>query len=181
MNRSSDDVSPPCEHAPLAGSRAERLTPPDPAVLERAAEFFRAAGDEGRLRLLAALEHGELCVTDLAALTGEGMSTISQRLRVLRSAGLVARRREHKHVLYSLADDHIAQLIRSALDHAGEPEPRSPNIGEPGDRPSSDDPAHAGFAEGSSAHDGPARSRPADGGAETSRGAPETTRANTNP
>ena len=69
-----------------------------------------------------ALEHRELCVTDLAALTGEGMSTISQRLRVLRSAGLVSRRRDHKHVLYSLADDHIAQLIRSALDHAGEPE-----------------------------------------------------------
>ncbi len=121
MNRSSDEFSPACDHAPPAAAGEDHLTP-DPVLLERAAEFFRAAGDPARLRLLAALEHRELCVTDLAALTGEGMSTISQRLRVLRSAGLVTRRRDHKHVLYSLADDHIAQLIRSALDHAGEPE-----------------------------------------------------------
>lgn len=122
MNRSSDDFTPACDHAPPSAETRKDLFAIDPAPLERAAEFFRAAGDAGRLRLLAALEHRELCVTDLAALTGEGMSTISQRLRVLRSAGLVSRRRDHKHVLYSLADDHIAQLIRSALDHAGEPE-----------------------------------------------------------
>ena len=121
MNRSPDDLAPACDHAPLTGASAPS-TALDPVLLERAAEFFRAAGDAGRLRLLAALERGELCVTDLAALTGEGMSTISQRLRVLRSAGLVTRRRDHKHVLYSLADNHIAQLIRSALEHADEPE-----------------------------------------------------------
>lgn len=107
-----------CDHPPEP--RGPRL---DPALLERAAEFFRAAGDPGRLLLLAELDRGERCVSDLAALTGEGMSTISQRLKVLRAAGLVTRRREHKHILYSLADRHITQLIQSALEHAGEPEP----------------------------------------------------------
>jgi ArsR family transcriptional regulator, lead/cadmium/zinc/bismuth-responsive transcriptional repressor len=87
----------------------------------RAAGFFRAAGDEQRLRLLALLAAGEWCVTDLAEVAGAGMSTVSQRLRVLRSEGLVVGRREGKHVFYSLADDHVAELIANALEHAEEP------------------------------------------------------------
>jgi ArsR family transcriptional regulator len=87
----------------------------------RAAGFFRAAGDEERLRLLALLAAGEWCVTDLADVADAGMSTVSQRLRVLRSEGLVARRRDGKHIFYCLADDHVAGLIANALAHAGEP------------------------------------------------------------
>jgi DNA-binding transcriptional ArsR family regulator len=93
---------------------------PDEAY-RRAAGFFRAAGDEQRLRLLALLAAGEWCVTDLADVAGAGMSTVSQRLRVLRTEGLVIGRREGKHVFYSLADDHVADLIDSALAHAEEP------------------------------------------------------------
>lgn len=115
MNRSLEETH-PCDH-PAAPTETPAA---DLALLEQAAEFFRAAGDPGRLRLLLELDRGERCVSDLAALTGEGMSTVSQRLKVLRAAGLVARRRDHKHLVYSLADDHIAQLIRSAVDHARE-------------------------------------------------------------
>jgi ArsR family transcriptional regulator, lead/cadmium/zinc/bismuth-responsive transcriptional repressor len=92
----------------------------DPAAIEGAAAFFRAAGDPARLRLLVMLQQGEWCVTELAAETGEGLSTISQRLRVLRSDGLVSRRREGKHLWYSLADAHVAELISNALEHAKE-------------------------------------------------------------
>jgi ArsR family transcriptional regulator len=38
----------------------------------------------------------------------------------------VKRRREGKHIYYSLADDHVRELIRAALDHAGEPAVASP-------------------------------------------------------
>jgi len=87
-------------------------------VLERTASLFRAAGDPGRLQILHCLLCGEHCVSDLAGELGEGMSTISQRLKVLRSERLVVRRREGKHVYYTLADDHVAELVRSAIDHA---------------------------------------------------------------
>ncbi len=92
----------------------------DPVVVERAAGIFRAMGDTARLRLLERLSVGEYCVTELAELSGEGLSTISQRLRTLRSEGLVRRRRAGKHVYYALADDHIATLINNALEHASE-------------------------------------------------------------
>ena len=88
-----------------------------PAVVERAAHFLRAAADGPRLTLLIQLAHGERCVTDLAA-EGERLSTVSQRLKVLREAGLVTRRRDGKRMLYRVADDHVRELVRSVLEHA---------------------------------------------------------------
>lgn len=89
--------------------------------LEKAAAFFRAAGDPGRLQLLERLGAGEACVSDLADVLGVGTSTLSQRLRVLRDVGLVQRRREGKQVYYTLSDQHVHSIIRAALDHAQEP------------------------------------------------------------
>jgi len=92
--------------------------------------MLRAAGDVSRLRLLELLSRGEMCVTEIAATTGEGLSTVSQRLRLLRGEDLVVGRREGKHVYYSLADGHVAQLILGVLEHAAEPiEERKPAEG----------------------------------------------------
>jgi DNA-binding transcriptional ArsR family regulator len=95
-------------------------------ALERAARLFRAAGEVSRLRLLERLAGGEWCVTELAAAGKVGLSTVSQQLRVLKAEHLVRQRREGKHIYYSLADRHIADLIQSALEHASERPQRSP-------------------------------------------------------
>ncbi|MEJ1938254.1 metalloregulator ArsR/SmtB family transcription factor [Nostoc sp. NIES-2111] len=92
----------------------------DEQSLESAARLFRAMGDTPRLRTLAMLSQGEACVSEIAALTGEELSTISQRLRVLRAENLLTRRRQGKHILYSLADQHVSGLIFNALAHATE-------------------------------------------------------------
>jgi ArsR family transcriptional regulator, lead/cadmium/zinc/bismuth-responsive transcriptional repressor len=89
-------------------------------VIEQAAALFRALGDSARLSLLARLAQGEYCVTELAEVSGEGLSTVSQRLRTLRAERLLRRRRVGKHVYYTLADEHVAMLIESALAHASE-------------------------------------------------------------
>jgi DNA-binding transcriptional ArsR family regulator len=99
---------------------SRRIAPPPRAVVESAAGFFRAIGDGERLFLLTHLLAGERCVGDLAAALGEGMSTVSQRLRVLRTEEVVTRRRDGKHVLYRLADDHVRDLVATALAHAAE-------------------------------------------------------------
>ena len=90
------------------------------AAFQRAASIFRAAGDVSRLRLLARLADGEWCVTELAQAAHAPLPTVSQQLRLLRAEGLVKRRRVAKHVYYALADTHISDLIRSALEHAVE-------------------------------------------------------------
>lgn len=95
-------------------------TPSPTAVIERAAALFKSAGDASRLRLLELLMTGEHCVTELAEELGDRMSTVSERLRLLRADGLVSRRREGKHMFYRLADQHVEEILRMGLDHASE-------------------------------------------------------------
>jgi len=119
--------------APAPGCRPQdhprvspRVPPVGTAALDRAARLFRAIGDPPRLHLLALLAQGEACVTELAGSQGEELSTISQRLRVLRAENIVERRRKGKHILYSLADQHIVDLVFNALAHASERPPEIP-------------------------------------------------------
>ncbi len=90
------------------------------ASRERAVRIFRALGDDSRLRLLERLALSECCVTELVDGLEEKFSTTSQRLRILRAAGLIRRRREGTHIFYALADRHVADLIGNALAHADE-------------------------------------------------------------
>jgi len=107
---------PPCEsdHGP---SRKAKATD---AAFERAAALFQALGDVERLRLLELLTDGEACVSELVAATHSGFSTVSQRLRILRSEGLVSQRRMGKHIYYGLKDAHVIELVQNALAHASE-------------------------------------------------------------
>ncbi|HEV3082290.1 MAG TPA: helix-turn-helix domain-containing protein, partial [Gemmataceae bacterium] len=56
---------------------------------------------------------------------GEKFSTVSQRLRMLRTEGLVKRRRAGNHLFYALSDRHVADLVQNALAHADELQSRS--------------------------------------------------------
>lgn len=124
-------VPPPCASHLHGAPRFVRVV--DDRAFERAAALFRAAGDPARLRLLHQLEGGEQCVTALAEATDTKLSTLSQQLRVLHAERMVKRRRSGKHILYSLADDHVSELVRAALDHASEA--RVSSTATPGDSP----------------------------------------------
>jgi ArsR family transcriptional regulator, lead/cadmium/zinc/bismuth-responsive transcriptional repressor len=113
-----DKLSPSCSADEHAGEPRRPLV--DEASLERASRLFRAIGEPSRLRLLSRLAQGEMCVTELASSEQESLSTISQRLRVLRSENLIVRRRRGKHINYALADQHVMELIFNALAHATE-------------------------------------------------------------
>ena len=89
---------------------------PEPVIL-RTAEMFRALGDPSRLRLVELLFDGRHCVSELAEETGESMSTISQRLKILCQAGLVSRERAGKHIYYALDDSHVFELLQNAFEH----------------------------------------------------------------
>jgi len=106
-----------CQHDGVV--RAPAFT--DRAVV-RAAGMLRAAGDAERLRLLELLTGGELCVSEIARARRDLLPTVSQRLKVLRQEGLVTSRREGKHVLYTLADQHVIDLIFAVLAHVQEPD-----------------------------------------------------------
>lgn len=100
--------------AALAGSL------PSAEEVEQLAEVFRLLGDRGRVALLVTLlEGGEVCVHDLAAVTGQSESGVSHALRLLRAHRVVAVRRAGRQAFYRLADGHVRMLLDVALTHLG--------------------------------------------------------------
>lgn len=93
---------------------------PDKRQLEAAAAMFDALSDTSRLKTLMLLARKGLSVSEIAAAEGEKMTTVSARLQILHAARLIARRREGKSVIYSIADDHVLTLVENAVAHAGE-------------------------------------------------------------
>ncbi|WP_079510082.1 ArsR/SmtB family transcription factor [Mesobacillus jeotgali] len=83
--------------------------------------MFKALADDTRLKIAFALsEEDELCVCDVANITGCTTATASHHLRLLRNMGLAKYRKEGKLVFYSLDDDHVKQLILLAFTHEQE-------------------------------------------------------------
>jgi DNA-binding transcriptional ArsR family regulator len=79
------------------------------ADYERTAVIGRALADPKRLCVLESLAAGELSVSDLSMRVGCQIPNMSQHLAVLRSAGLVATRREGSTVFYRLADTRVLE------------------------------------------------------------------------
>ena len=74
--------------------------------------------DETRIRLLWALRDGELAVNELAGRVGKPGPSVSQHLAKLRMARMVRTRREGNQVFYRVENDHIASLVRDAIENA---------------------------------------------------------------
>jgi DNA-binding transcriptional ArsR family regulator len=89
----------------------------DMLTASRVAELFQALSDPSRVRILAALMHGEVNVGALAAAVEISESAVSHHLRNLRLLRLVRARKAGRQVFYSLDDDHITELIQSGMDH----------------------------------------------------------------
>jgi ArsR family transcriptional regulator len=80
--------------------------------------LFKALGDETRVRIVALLAHGELCVCHIEDALGLQQSTTSRQLGVLRAAGLVEARRDGSWVYYRLALQTDALCKRVVRDLA---------------------------------------------------------------
>ena len=81
------------------------------------ADLFKVFGDTTRIKILYALFESEMCVCDLAALLGLTKSAVSHQLKALRLSNLVKFRREGQIVYYSLADDHIKEILDIGFSH----------------------------------------------------------------
>ena len=65
--------------------------------------LFKALADEDRVRIVALLTHGELCVCHVEAALGQSQPSVSRHLAVLRAAGVVESHRDGNWVYYRLA------------------------------------------------------------------------------
>jgi ArsR family transcriptional regulator len=74
--------------------------------------MFKALGDDVRLRIVALLAHGELCVCHIEEALGLTQPNASRHLAILRAAGVVAHERRDKWVYYRLAAQPNADCRR---------------------------------------------------------------------
>jgi DNA-binding transcriptional ArsR family regulator len=91
------------------------------ARLAEAAELFKVLGNESRLRLLLLIGRESRTVGALAEASGLSQPLVSQHLRTLRNAGLVAAQRSGKEVGYEITDLHVSHVVSDALEHVREP------------------------------------------------------------
>ena len=89
-------------------------------MLNELADFYKVFGDATRIKILCVLLRSEMCVCDLAEMLGMTQSAISHQLRILKGARLVKYRRDGKTVYYSLADDHVREIIECGMEHINE-------------------------------------------------------------
>lgn len=72
--------------------------------MKKIAEFYKALGDENRLKIIQMLSGHEMCVCEIIDKLDMSQPAISHHLKILRQAGLVKDSREGKWIYYSLND-----------------------------------------------------------------------------
>lgn len=92
----------------------ESLAPEN--LIAAMSETFRVLSDPTRIRILQALESGELCVCDIASLISLSQPSVSHHLKALRQLGIIKFRKSGKMTLYSLKDTRISGLLAVARD-----------------------------------------------------------------
>lgn len=90
----------------------------DLAAAKSVATTLQALATPSRLLILGRLREGSATVGELAEAAQMEQSAVSHQLRLLRNLGLVDGVRQGRSIVYSLYDNHVAQLLDEAIYHA---------------------------------------------------------------
>lgn len=96
------------------------VTQPTTTDLQDAAALLKALAHPLRLAIALELQGEPRCVHELTETLHASQPLVSQHLRVLRGARVVASQRRGREVAYSLNDDHVGHIVIDALHHATE-------------------------------------------------------------
>ncbi|KZS55878.1 ArsR/SmtB family transcription factor [Mycobacterium ostraviense] len=119
-----DDLAGHHEHGAgsSSGHPAFPASPPR-EILDAAGELLRALAAPVRIAIVLQLRESQRCVHELVDALGVPQPLVSQHLKILKAAGVVAGERSGREVLYRLADHHLAHIVVDAVAHAGEESP----------------------------------------------------------
>ncbi len=85
--------------------------------LEKLADLLTVAGNETRLKILYLLaQEPELCVCDMADITGVTVSSISHQLSKLRAHGLISKRRQGQTIFYRLLETPFVAFLKQLFE-----------------------------------------------------------------
>lgn len=88
---------------------------------ERLSDFYKNFADGTRVKILTILDKvGCMCVNDIAVSLDMTKSAISHQLSNLKDCNLVRAEKNGKTVFYSLADEHVKDIIDKGIEHLQE-------------------------------------------------------------
>ena len=79
--------------------------------LESTAAFFKALGDETRLKIMTLLWFDDLCMCEIVDGLSGATSTVSHHLKIMEKGKLIKSRREGKFTVFSLDKERLAPLL----------------------------------------------------------------------
>lgn len=92
----------------------------DEKIERDVAELFKAFSNPTRIKILFALKHQKLTVSEISELLSMSQSAISHQLHELKLARLVTFEKQGRKVIYQLDDDHIHNIFDLAIEHVKE-------------------------------------------------------------
>ncbi|KAA0083503.1 ArsR family transcriptional regulator [Mycolicibacterium sp. P9-64] len=93
---------------------------PPREVLDTAGDLLRALAAPVRIAIVLQLHEASCCVHELVDALAVPQPLVSQHLRILKAAGVVAGERSGREVSYRLVDHHLWEIVMAAVAHAGE-------------------------------------------------------------
>ena len=86
-------------------------------LIEAVSNILKILGEPSRLKIVLALNEGEMCVNHIVEAVDSSQSAVSHQLRILKDNKIIKSRREGQSVVYSLDDEHIMQIVMIAKEH----------------------------------------------------------------
>ena len=107
----------PCRHSHIriSGVSSTRISGYEPV-----SGLFKALANPVRAAIVHLLSSEERTVGQLVNELDLSQPLVSQHLRILRGARMVATRRQGKEVWYSICDQHVAHILGDAMKHTQE-------------------------------------------------------------
>lgn len=97
----------------MSGKTKKRSNPRLCRSVGEASDLLKALANPNRLSIICLLLEGESSVAEIESELGIRQPTLSQQLGELREAGIVATRRDAKHIYYRVADDRAGRIVKT--------------------------------------------------------------------
>jgi len=94
-------------------SRSRKAVSPDGDTCAAQARMFRALSHPARIGLIHRLMEGDCCVSEAEACLKISQPNVSQHLKILKTAGLIAGQRRGAKICYRLIDARVERVLHA--------------------------------------------------------------------
>jgi len=82
-------------------------------MLKEKAKFFKALGDETRLKIVSCLLNCEICACKFTSMTKKDQTTVSRHLKVLVEAGIIKYEKKGRFIIYSIKNQNVKKILNN--------------------------------------------------------------------